>query len=254
MRPSVKISGSPFLQENRVGADLTESLKSMYSRIAMSSFVRRVAVIFLPAALMLCAPQSRAEVWCGDGPGTELSHPCTDADESPAVNAAVAKYEERWMKLDGVYSVEAGEDYHDRIPNIEVHVETDSVASAKEKIPSSVDGIPVVIVPGKMPEAIGEIEFWSNDRAENARLARQIEEREKARAKYEPAYTQVVEYDGESWMDLPGVIGIGAKCDNDGACDFSIAVVRVQRELLPEDEREIPSSVYGVKIVLSPED
>ena len=50
------------------------------------------------------------------------------------------------------------------------------------------------------------------------------------------------------------MIGIGPKCDGDKGCDFSTAEVSVQRELLPEAQREIPSSVYGVKIVLVPGD
>jgi hypothetical protein len=221
----------------------------------MKTFASRLAVVLLlPFVLLLIARQSRAETWCGDGPGTELSHPCTDADENPVVNAAVAKYRDRWIQIEGVYDVDAGDDYHDGVPDIEVHVETASVASAKKQIPSSVGGIPVVIVPGKMPEAGVAVSWFSSDRAENARRARQEEEREKARAKYEPAYTQVVQDYGESWMDLPGVMGISAKCDNEDACDFSTAEVGVQRELLPEAEREIPSSVYGIKIELCPED
>ncbi len=194
-------------------------------------------------------------MWCGDGPGTELSHPCTDADENPAVNAAVAKYQERWTQLEGVYSVDAGDDYHNRVPNIEVHVETASVASAKKQIPSSVDGIPVAIVPGEMPHGLPASDYlsFSNDPAEKARRTRE-RERQKAREKYEPAYTQVVQDYGKGWTDLPGVIGIGPKCDDGDACDFSTAEVSVQRELLPEAQREIPSSVYGIKIELVPDD
>ena len=142
--------------------------------------------------------------------GTELSHPCTDADENPAVNAAVAKYQERWTQLEGVYSVDAGDDYHNRVPNIEVHVEPASVASAKKQIPSSVDGVPVAIVPGEMPHGLPASDYlsFSNDPAEKARRTRE-RERQKAREKFEPAYTQVVQDYGKGWTDLPGVIGIG---------------------------------------------
>ena len=216
----------------------------------------RLAIFLFAIIPVFIARQSRAEMWCGDGPGTALSHQCADADDSPAVNAAVAKYQERWMRLDGVWSVEAVDDYHNRVPNIEVHVEPASLASAKKQIPSSVGGIPVVLVPGEMPD--GGVAFivghFSNDRAESARLAREQVEHAKAREKYEPAYTQVVQDYGERWDDLPGVMGVGPKCDGDKGCDFSTAVVSVQRELLPQAQREIPSSVYGVKIVLVPED
>ena len=209
----------------------------------------RLLIFLLP--IILIARLSRAEMWCGDGPGTALSHRCTDADDSPAVDKAVAKYQDRWMRLKGVWSVEAGDDYHNRVPYIEVHVVPASLAAAKKQIPSFVGGIPVVLVPGEMPDS--DVAFIaghpSSDRAERDRLVRQQQER----AKYEPAYIQVVQDYGERWDDLPGVMGIGPKCDGHKGCDFSTAEVSVQRELLPEAQREIPSSVYGVKIVLVPE-
>ena len=157
------------------------------------------------------------------------------------------------MSIEGVYSVDPGDDYHNRVPDIEVHVDSASVPSAKKKIPPSVDGIPVVVVPGKMPEGGVSAGHWSNDPAEAARLNHTQEEREQARAKYEPAFTQMMQDYGNRWNDLPGVIGMGAKCDGDNGCDYTTAEVTVQSELLPEVQREIPSSQYGVKILLVPE-
>jgi hypothetical protein len=56
------------------------------------------------------------------------------------------------------------------------------------------------------------------------------------------------------WHKLPGVLGVGpASCDHDG-CDLSAIAVTVQRELLPVARGEIPDSVNGVPIVLTPED
>jgi hypothetical protein len=226
------------------------------AHIDMKSFAPRFAVFLLPVILVLAGRQSRADMWCGDGPGTALSHPCTDADDySPAVEHAVKKYQDRWMRLEGVWSVDEGDTYHNRVPNIEVHVEPASVASVRKKIPSSMDGIPVEIVPGEMPTGGAAFIFGGPiDPAERARRVRQLEDREKAREKYEPAYNLVFQMYGDRWDDLPGVIGMGpGKCDDHG-CDFKTIEVTVQRELLPEARREIPSSVNGVRIVLVPED
>ena len=232
----------------------------MICHINMKPFALGLAFFLLPVVLVMGARQSRAEEWCGDGPGTALSHPCTDVDDySPAVDDAVAKYQDRWMRLQGVYSVDLGDTYHNRVPTILVHVDSASVAEVRKEIPSSVDGIPVEIVPGKMPMGLPSVAYLPIGPAENARRSSHPKRdascvrREEDHKKAEDSYTLVVQKYGERWMNLPGVIGIGAKCDSNG-CDFKTAEVTVQRELLPEAQREIPSSVYGVKIVLVPED
>ena len=63
----------------------------------------------------------------------------------------------------------------------------------------------------------------------------------------------IVQEYGDDWDDVPGVLGIGAKCNDDG-CDFRTVEVSVQRELLPAARNSIPRSVNGVRIVLTPED
>jgi len=156
------------------------------------------------------------------------------------------------MKLDGVWKVDEGDTYHNRVPNIEVYVEPASVTSVKKQIPASVNAIPVEIVPGEMPEALPAIGYLSSDPVENARRARQAQERARARERDEPSYTQVVQTYGESWEKVPGVLGMGPKCDSDG-CDFSTIEVTVQRELLPGARSEIPGSVNGVRIELVPD-
>ena len=216
----------------------------------MKSFVQCLAVFLLPVILILAARQARADMWCGDGPGTALSHPCTDDDDyNPAVDDAIAKYRDRWMRIEGVYSVEAGDTYHNRVPSIAVHVDRASVAAARKRIPSSVDGIPVTIVPGEMPQALPAFAYFSSNRAENARRIRKQTAREKAEA----AYNLVVRRYGNDWDDMPGVLGIGPRWESDGF-DFRTVEVTVQRELLPAARKEIPRSVNGVRIVLTPED
>jgi len=228
------------------------------------SFVRRFTVLLLSVLLTLAARQSRAEMWCGDGPGTALSHPCADGDDdNPAVEDAIAKYRDRWMRLKGVWSVEQGDDqYHNRVADIEVHVESTTVAAVRKQIPSSVDRIPIVIVPGEIPTGLDSFvglpvsnrlpqsDRRSSDATEGASLVSQDEDRKKD----EDLYVSVVQKYGYHWMDLPGVTRIEpAKCDRNG-CDFKTVEVSVQRQLLPEARKEIPASINGERIVLTPED
>jgi hypothetical protein len=217
----------------------------------MKSFTPQLAVLLLPVILLFAARQSRAEMWCGNGPGTALSHPCTDDDENPVVSAAIAKYQDRWIHLEGVWNIREGDPYHHRVADIEVDAEPASVASVRKQIPPSVDGIPVVIVPSKTPAITSRpSSHFSSDPAESARRARQIEDPDKAEA----AYALIVQKYAHLWHKLPGVLGVGpASCDRDG-CDLSAIAVTVQRELLPVARGEIPDSVNGVPIVLTPED
>jgi hypothetical protein len=232
------------------------------------TFAPLLAVFLLSLILVAFTRPSCAEPWCGNGPGTALSHPCTDDDDdNPAIDDAIAKYQDQWMRLKGVWSVEEGDDgYNNRIANIEVHVESASVVSVRKQIPSAVDGIPVVIVPGEIPFAGGAVGVFggpidpaeaarhssevAKEAAKEARRARLEEDRKKA----EDLYSFVVQKYGYHWMDLPGVTGMTpAHCNRDG-CDFTTVGVTVQRELLPETRREIPSSVDGERIELIPED
>ena len=231
------------------------------------TFAPLLAVILLALILVSFTRPSRAEPWCGDGPGTALSHPCTDDDDNQALDDAIAKYRDEWMRLKGVWSVEEGDDEnHNRVANIEVRVESASVISVRKQIPSAVDGIPVVILPGEIPsgvsigsftrrgsddgEAVRSPSEVAKEAAEEARRVRLEEDRKKA----EDLYSSVVLKYGYHWMDLPGVTGMTpANCNRDG-CDFTTVGVTVQRELLPETRREIPSSVDGERIELIPED
>ncbi|MFZ1889437.1 MAG: hypothetical protein WAU33_15525 [Candidatus Binataceae bacterium] len=217
----------------------------------------RVAILFVAMILVSLARQARADMWCGNGPGTALSHPCTDDDDNPAVSAAIEKYQDQWMKLDGVYEVDDGDTYHNRVPSIVVHVDAPSLDPVRKQIPTSVDGIPVVIVHGKMPDAGGGGAWGvgcagdgcATDPEEVARRARKQEEQARA----EKSYNMVLHHYGERWDDLPGVLGMGPKCNHNG-CDFNTIEISVQRELLSQARGEIPSSANGVRIVVTPDD
>ncbi len=220
----------------------------------MKSLAPRLAILLFAIVLVSVAQRSRAEMWCGNGPGTALSHPCTDDDDNPAVSAAIEKYRDQWMKLDGVYDVDDNDTYHNRVPSIVVHVDSASLDSVRKQIPASVNGIPVVIVHGKMATARPAVgTAWgvgATDPEEVARRARKQEEQAQA----EKSYNMVLHQYGERWEDLPGVIGMNAKCGDDGGCDFRTIEVTVQRELLSQARGEIPSSVNGEWILVIPED
>jgi hypothetical protein len=231
----------------------------------MKSDAPRVAILFFAMILVSLARQARAEMWCGDGPGTKLSHPCTDDDDDPAVSAAIDKYQEQWMNLPGVSLVDHNDTYHNRAQSIVVDVDGAFVDSVKKQIPASVDGIPVMIVPFKKtdkddeaghyaygPPGYGPHAYGSNadvpptDPAELARRAAQQAEQEKA----QESYNSIIRQYAERWYDLPGVVGVNAKCDD----DCTAIEISVQRELLSQARDEIPSSVNGVPIVLTPDD
>jgi hypothetical protein len=186
----------------------------------------------------------RAETWCGDGPGTALNHPCTDADDvdNPAVSAAIKKYQAPWMNIDGVWSVDEAETYNSHAPEISVHVEPKAVKSAKKKIPSSVNGIAVVILPGDMPE--GGVFGFFGDPEESEREQKIATEKEEADAVLE-------DYD-DRWNALPGVIEVYESCEKD-PCEERRIVVFAQREFLASVRGEIPTSVKGFRVKVVPD-
>jgi len=232
----------------------------------MKSFAPHLAILLFLMILAFASRQSRAEMWCGDGPGTALSHPCTDDDDDPAVSAAIDKYQEQWMDLPGVSLVDHNDTYHNRAQSIVVDVDAAFVDSVKKQLPASVDGIPVVIVPFKKTGSHDELGHYAYgppgygpqvygpsanvpliDPAELARRARKRAEQEKA----QESYNSIIRQYAERWYDLPGVVGVGSKCDDDGCTAIEISV---QRELLSQARGEIPTSVNGVPILLTPDD
>ncbi len=229
----------------------------------MKSLAPRLSILFFAMILLVAARPARAEMWCGDGPGTKLSHPCTDDDDDPAVSAAIDKYQEQWMNLPGVSLVDHNDTYHNRAQSIVVDVDAAFVESVKKQIPASVDGIPVVIVPVKKSDSENTEHFVDtghfaygppaqrppNDPAELARRAVQQADQEEAGK----SYALVLQQYGDRWDKMPGVLGFTPKCDPNG-CDFKTIEISVQRELLSQARDEIPGSVNGVRIVLTPDD
>jgi len=147
------------------------------------------------------------------------------------------------MNIDGVWSVDEAETYNSRAPEISVHVEPKAVKSAKKGIPSSVNGIAVVIVPGDMPEGGGGV-YLPIDPEESEREQKIATEREEADAVLE-------DYD-DRWNALPGVIEVYESCEKD-PCEERGIVVSVQREFLASVRGEIPTSVKGFRVKVVPD-
>jgi hypothetical protein len=209
--------------------------------------MRRTLVI-LAAFAILSGGSVHADMWCAGARG-QLDHPCSDSLPDASVAKAIREHRNAWMDLPGVWSVDPVglANGHD---GIRVHVDERFGKSPRSKIPSSVDGIPIVIVPDEMPCACGAVKSFSSpsgnkegDDSSNA----STQQREKE------AYSIVVENYGARWNALPGVVGIGpAKCRDDG-CDFSSIGITVQAQLMNTVRGDIPSSVNGVPIVLIPD-
>ena len=208
------------------------------------------------ATIVLGADALRAEMWCGQGPLTPLDHRCESAPKA-VVSAAVRKVRNEWSDLTkAVWKVES---VTPKNGGEEILVYIDPTLgfaeSTRSQMPASIEGIPVVILPDRMPS--GGVNIGAHYRSyrsagNEADDAGNRSNREREAS--EKAYWLAVHRYRERWLALPGVLGIGpAKCADDG-CDFGSVGITVQRQLLGVARHEIPFSVDGVPIVLIPQD
>jgi hypothetical protein len=211
----------------------------------------------LVATLLLGAMSvgARAELWCGNGPGTPLDHPCSseDTEEDPAVSAAVASHTNDWMMVHGVWQVSAGTIQTGNPLEIRVYVEPPQIAAAKQQIPSEVDDIPVRLVAKKMPVGAGLTSFSKVSQSDPAPYDPTAAERQASAKLDEAVYAETMHEYGEQWNDLPGVVGLGPKkCDEHG-CDFSAIRIIVQTQFMSDVKGRITDSVNGIPIVFVPD-
>ncbi|MGO9606885.1 MAG: hypothetical protein ACLQAT_26425 [Candidatus Binataceae bacterium] len=180
-----------------------------------------------------------------------------------AASPAILKRGHEWRSLVGVGDVELVAAKNGS-KELWVHVNRYFEESCRSQIPPSVDGVPVVILPGfpPGPEADAFGEGCSSTVAKTPEDCRRLiqeehEAAEKAQAKREAdekVYSVAVNKYAEAWLAQPGVLGIGpSKCDAD-ACDFSSVGIIVQSKLEDVARSKIASSVDGVPVVLTPQD
>ncbi|MGH7778283.1 MAG: hypothetical protein ACREQR_00435 [Candidatus Binataceae bacterium] len=200
---------------------------------------------FLASAALLFAfaGPGRATIWCGRG--AALDHPCKDSDARPLTKAA-AEDQAHWMNLKGVWQVESATSAAGGGAEIQVMVDPPWAGCVRSQIPSSVDGIPLLIVPKDVPRVIvrGGGFFESVRRPPSRKSKDNLED--------EKTYAGIVQRYGSQWLALPGVIGIApGECDC-GSCDFTEIEISVQRPFMSALLKKIPPSVDDVPITLLP--
>lgn len=209
----------------------------------------RKAPIIITFVLALVA-QVHAELWCGNGRGTPLDHPCTDHDTEPdpAVAAIAARYSEQWMAVHGVWEVNPGTNQTGTPMEIRVYVEPLQMPAARDRIPSEVEDIPVTFVPKTAPKGSGNQSFLKVNSANDSESP---EHQEKERL-LRTAFSDTMANYGREWNDLPGVIDVGpGKCKG-ARCDFTSIKIVVQAQFLDDVKEQIPGSVNGIPVVFIP--
>jgi hypothetical protein len=206
-------------------------------------------LFLLTAVIMWWATSLHAEVWCGRGASPSLNHACVPAAKATISRRAFLDSRDEWMAQKGVWSVESAKSVSGG-EEIWVSVGPDFANPNRTEIPASESGVPVVIVPAsteKLGVIIREGTFGPTPSGAQKRQPQNS-------VGAEEAYSDVVHANSEYWLALPGVIGIGpARCSDDG-CDFSSVGVIVQPQLLKSTQKQIPSYINGVPIVLIPQD
>lgn len=196
----------------------------------MKRFAIMIALILGIARPALC------ELWCGIGPGAPLDHPCA-ADKS-RFDRAFAEHGQQmaeWRKIPGVSSIGYGMSHRGFFPEIQVWVkDTSKIPSVRAKIPDSVDGIAVAVIP-PLKGTFGR----PTDPT--------IKCRDQGRA-----YIQAMTEGIQTWPEIPGVVGLGpSKCDSN-CCYFDRIGVGVQIPFAESVRAKIPRELHGIPIDVVP--
>jgi hypothetical protein len=97
-------------------------------------------------SLMALAGSGKAEMWCGYGSGTALDHPCQDDNSS--IDAVLDEYKGEWAAICGVDEIGTVINQCGYFEEIDIIVTAPSeIQSIREKIPESVQGSPIAVVP-----------------------------------------------------------------------------------------------------------
>jgi hypothetical protein len=192
--------------------------------------VKRFAVVI--ACILAMAGTAGAELWCGSGPGAPLDHPCVD--DTSRFDRAFADHGlemAEWRKIPGVESIGYGISHRGFFPEIQIWVkDTTKIPSVRAKIPASIDGIAIAVVPPLKATTGGPTDTTVKCPDQGQ------------------AYIQAMKENMQAWQRIPGVVGAGpSKCDSK-CCYFDRIGVAVQVPFLDSARAKIPTEVHGIPV------
>jgi hypothetical protein len=186
--------------------------------------------------ILLAARPAGAELWCGSGPGAPLDHPCVD-DNSRFDRAFDEQGHQmaEWRKIPGVDSIGYGMSHRGFFPEIQIWVkDIRKVPSVSAKVPASVDGIAVAVVP-PLHFTIGgptDPTVKCPDQGQ--------------------AYLQALKENMHAWQRIPGVFGAGpSKCDSK-CCSYDRIGVSAPVPFLESVRAKIPREVHDIAVDVVP--
>lgn len=182
------------------------------------------------------AEPAAGELWCGDGPGAPLDHPCAaDNARFDRVFAAHGRELAEWRRIPGVTSMGYGMSQRGFFPEIQVWVEdAATVALVRPKIPTSIEGIAVAVILPLRGETGGPTS--ANCPADTSG------------GRYLRALKKVM----DDTIHMPGALEAGpARCEN-GCCYYDRIGVRTQVPFLNAVRAKIPREVDGIPVDVIP--
>jgi hypothetical protein len=186
--------------------------------------------------IVVMAKPAGGELWCGSGPNAPLDHSCRD--DNSRFDRAFAEYGRQmaeWTKIPSVEGIGYGMSQRGFFPEIQIWVkDTTKIPSVKAKVPASVDGIAIAVIPPLRATTGGPTN-------PTVRCPDQGH-----------AYLQALRENMQAWQRIPGVLGAGpSKCDLK-CCSYDRIGVSVQVPFLDSVRTKIPPEVRGFPVDVVP--
>jgi hypothetical protein len=195
---------------------------------------KRFAIMI--ALILVAARPAGGELWCGSGPSAPLDHRC--ADDNSRFDRAFAEHGHQmaeWTQIPGVETIGYGINHRGFFPEIQIWVkDTTKIPLARARIPASVDGKAVAVVPPVQLTTGGPTHPTVKCPDQGH------------------AYLQALKENMQAWQRIPGVLGAGpSKCDSK-CCSYDRIGVSAQVPLLDSVRAKIPSEVRGIAVDVVP--
>jgi hypothetical protein len=196
--------------------------------------MKRFAIMI--AFMLVAVRPAGAELWCGSGPGAPLDHPCTD--DNSRFDRAFAEHGHElaeWRRIPGVLSIGYGISQRGWFPEIQVWVkDTAKIPSVRARVPASIDGIAVAVLPPVRVTAgsLGEPTANCPDGGQK--------------------YLQALSENAQAWQRIPGVVDVGpSKCDSK-CCYYDRIGVGAQIPFVESVRARIPREIHGIPVDVIP--